>query len=272
MTNQSSQLLVDFEWLVAHADDVRILDARLLSQYMNGHIPGAVHFDLDLVVKDDGHFSVIGPELMQDLLEECGITPNTTVVIYDNSNSFEAARLFWTLEYFGHQDVRILDGGIVTWRRSRCPVSKIPPIIERAVYPQVNIDPTRRVSTAWIAKHLDDEALSLVDTRSTKEHTGEAMYSFYGGHIPNSVHIDWQHNFYQGLYLSAEDLTALYAQIPNHNHVVAYCQAGYRAAVAYVALRVLGYASIALYDASWSEWGDRHDLPITTLYRDEAET
>lgn len=262
MNGEPNPILVDVDWLHQQGARVRVLDVRLLSRYVRGHIPGALHFDLDLVVRDNGHFSVASADLLHNLLEEYGITPDMTVVVYDHDNGFNAARLFWTLEYAGHTNVRLLDGGMHTWKREGYPLSLTVPNVERVTYPPIEIDHSRRVDGAWIKQYLDDEALTLIDTRTVEEFTGEHIFSMYGGHIPGALHINWQKNFYGGKYLNQAELARLYAQVPRTNQIVTYCQVGYRAAATYVALRALGYPYVALYDDSWSEWGDHDDYPL----------
>ena len=265
MNGEPKPLIVDDAWLTQHIEQVRLFDVRLLSRYVRGHIPGAVHFDLDLVVRDNDHFSIAHPDLLHDLLEENGITPEMPVVIYDDTNGFDAARLFWTLEYAGHTDVRILDGGIRAWRANNRPISLEAPHIQRTTYAPFEIDQSRHVDGDWILHHLENDALTLIDTRTEQEFTGEHIFSLHGGHIPGALHVEWQQNFRGGQYLPVDQLSDLYRNVPKTNHVITYCQFGYRAAANYVALRVLGYPYVALYDDSWSEWGDRHDVPLVAM-------
>ncbi len=242
-----------------------VLDIRATPDYVAGHIPGAVHLDLfGISVKDTR------PEplasffwMIEGLFGFRGVTHDKTVVVYDEQTGVRAARAFWFLEYFGHEDVHVLDGGYDAWEMAAHPVSKDPVKTESANFKARPV-PERLATAETILKALDDKGAVVVDSRTDGEYHGEEVRAARGGAIPGAVHIEWKNNVEGGAYKNADDLTALYAPngVTPDKDVTAYCQGGYRSAHSYLALRLLGYPKVRNYVSSWAEWGDREELPI----------
>jgi len=242
-------LLVDAVWLEAHLGDgnLRIVDmVTERNDYWRGHIPGAVYLNVDdaRVKVPAGGYRLPTAEEGARLVSDLGIGPDTHVVIYDDSGGLHAARLFFTLDTLGHHAVSLLDGGIQAWRRAKLLVTS----------------EVRRVRD-----RLSDPTLVLVDTRSPAEYAGKDVRARRGGHIPGAINIEWEQNLRpDGTFRSADELRAMYAAqaVTPDKTVVTYCQTHHRAAHTYFVLRLLGYPRLVGYDRSWSEWGNRDDLPI----------
>jgi thiosulfate/3-mercaptopyruvate sulfurtransferase len=266
-TTPNLDLLVDTDWVASHLADetVRIVDMRSIDEYIQGHIPGAVQLDLAAVrtTTDGVHGQVAPPETVEAVLGGLGIDADTTVVVYDADTGIDAARLFWTLEYYGHQHVHLLDGGWSAWQRAGNETSTEPP----AVAPKTFVArPGSELiaDAAWMLAHLDDENLTIVDARSIEEYRGEDVRAQRGGHIPGAILVDWRTTLNQdGSFKDVPALQALYrsAGLEPGQQVVTYCQTGHRAAHDYFTLRLLGY-TVRLYDGSWEEWGNRADTPV----------
>lgn len=263
------QLLADGEWLQSHLDDtqVAIIDLRPQAEYESGHIPNAVQLDLNLVraTVDDIDGQVASATTVASVLGERGISETMTVVIYDDADHLDAARLFWTLEYYGHTDTRLLDGGWPAWEDANRPTSQDPATRQPTTY-TVNINLTQLVDADQVLASLNGAGVILIDARSSAEYQGEEVRADHGGHIPGAFNMDWRNNLQNGFFKSQTDLEALYATQPLDaaTTIIAYCQTGHRASVAYFTLRLMGYDNVAVYDGSWSEWGNRDDLPIAS--------
>src|SRR4051812_4923407 len=245
-----------------------LIDLRPPEDFATGHIPSAVHLDLwgvSLIDTDPAPLKAF-MWMIDHLFNLRGVDVSTPVVVYDEQSGMRAARAFWFLEYFGHPDVRVLDGGFGAWLHAGLPVTReasAPPKSTWAGTPQA-----QRIAT-WrdVKARLGDAGTVILDTRSDGEHAGTTVRAKRGGAIPGAVHIEWTPNLAPGgAFKSAGELRAMYesAGVTPDKEVITYCQGGYRAAHAYLALRLLGYPRVRNYTGSWKEWGDREDLPIET--------
>jgi thiosulfate/3-mercaptopyruvate sulfurtransferase len=265
----ASQLLVDGAWLEAHLGNGNLRIVDMVSErkdYRRGHIPGAVYLSVDDVrvkVREGGYRLPTAAEAAR-LFGDLGIGPDTHVVIYGDSDSLDAARLFFTLDVYGHRAVSLLDGGIPAWRRAKRPETTVVPSVARTDY-RPALAPERVASADWVRARLSDPTVALLDARSADEYTGKDVRAKRGGHIPGAVNVEWKQNLRpDGTFKPVDELRAMYAAqaITPDKTVVTYCQTHHRAAQSYFVLRLLGYPRLVGYDRSWSEWGNRDDLPL----------
>jgi len=262
------QLLWSYNQLLESLNDPKLVlfDMRPPEAYANAHIPGARSFDIFGISLIDTRPQPLEAFLwiIEHLIQARGVNADSTVVLYDDTAGMRSARLFWFLEYFGHSDVHVLNGGFNAWTAAGLPVG------HEAVIPKTgNFKMQRRPELLATADDvlavLQSRDSVIVDTRSDGEYTGEVVRSARGGAIPGAVHLEWTHNLDEkGFFKSAEELTQMYAErnIRREQDVVPYCQGGYRAAHTYLALRLIGYPRVRNYLGSWGEWGNRLDLPI----------
>lgn len=243
-----------------------LVDVRPAESFAQGHLPGAIHLDL-------WGFSLIDTDpaprraflwMIHHVLEQRGINADRPVVIYEDASGMRAARVFWFLDYFGHPDVRVLDGGFAAWLDARLPVTRDAVAPKPVAWPA---SPREQTAAGWkdVALRLDRPDTVMLDTRSDDEHSGRVARAARAGTIPGSVHIEWTRNLGDdGAFKPASELRAMYeaAGVTPDKEVVAYCQGGYRAAHSYLTLRLLGYPNVRNYLGSWKEWGDREDVPV----------
>ena len=243
-----------------------VIDVRSTADYVRGHVPGAGHLDIygislcDTRAEPLAAFSWMVSYLMQNR----GVDLDKTVVFYQENSGWRAARGFWFLEYFGHEDVHVLDGGFNAWRAAGFPVSVEPVEVSRTRF-EAKGEASRVATAKDILHHLGKEDVKVVDTRSDEEYTGKLVRAARGGAIPHAIHLEWAHNLdSNGCYKSAAELKAMYEGrgITPDKEIIPYCHGGYRSAHTYLALRLLGYPRVRNYLGSWKEWGDREDLPI----------
>jgi thiosulfate/3-mercaptopyruvate sulfurtransferase len=270
MTYANPELLWTVDALGRNLRDPRLvlMDLRPPEAYSNGHIPGARSFDIFGISLIDTRQQALDGFLwiIEHLIQAKGVNSDSNVVIYDDVAGMRSARLFWFLEFFGHKDVHVLNGGFNAWTAAGMPVTheaSVPKPGSFKVKPQ-----RQRLATAEdVLKRLHSPDTVLIDTRSDDEFTGKVVRAARGGRIPGAVHLEWTQNLdANGFFKSADDLTSMYAahNIPPDKEAIPYCQGGYRAAHTYLALRLIGYPQIRNYLGSWGEWGNRLDLPIET--------
>jgi thiosulfate/3-mercaptopyruvate sulfurtransferase len=243
-----------------------LIDTRPAEQFAQGHIPGAVHFDLfGLSLVDTRPAPLKAFMLMiHHLLELRGVSQNKEVVFYEENSGMRAARGFWFLEYFGHPNVHVLDGGIQAWRAAGYPMTTKP--VAPAASEFKAAERQEVLATADDVLHsIDRKTTCILDTRSEDEYMGRNIRAARGGAIPGAVHLEWTHNLDKnGEFKSAAELRSMYQQlgVTADKEVISYCQGGYRAAHSYLALRLIGFPKLRNYIGSWREWGARLDLPI----------
>ncbi len=243
-----------------------LIDLRPAEQFAAGHLQGAVHLDLFGLSLTDTDPAPMTSFLwiIEHLLASRGVTGDRPVVLYEANSGMLSARAFWFLEYFGHTNVRVLDGGTGAWTRAGQPLTTA------AEAPKTsNWTGTRRpeIAASWreVADRLHHADVAVLDTRTDGEYCGTTVRAARGGAIPGAIHVEWTRAIGpDGAFKPAGELRAMYesAGVTPDREVIAYCQGGYRAAHAYLTLRLLGYPRLRNYLGSWREWGDRTDLPI----------
>ena len=274
------EVLVSPEWVRDRLDrfesaesDYRLLEVDLNTDfYDRGHVPGAVSVDWTVDLQADDCRDLVGPASFAEVFGERGIDNDTTVVVYgDNANWF-ATHLYWICTYYGHADVRVMDGGREYWMEGEYPTTTAVPSTPTVEYSVERRDESVRAYRDDVLEALGTET-KFVDVRMPEEYRGELTAppgyneaARRGGHIPGAENVLWADNMRSDrLFKSPSELEAMYAGygIGPETDVVTYCRIGERSSVAWFALtQLLGYEDVRNYDGSWAEWGNMIGTPI----------
>lgn len=267
------EILVDTNWVAENmgAENVRLVHiGGSLGEYKAAHIPGALFITLsDLDDPDNPIPDEIGtPEQISAALSSLGINAEDTIVLYDSADNLLAARAFWVLKYYQHQNVVIYNGGTKKWEADGLEFAEgDPPEVEPSTYEIAEADPEIRTSSEYVLDHLDDAGVQLCDARSAGEYDGTRVTADRGGHIPGAINLEWVDtvNADDGTFKSFTELDDLFtaAGFDRDKQIITYCQIGVRGAHVWFVLReLLGYPDVRLYDGSWVEYGNNDTFPI----------
>ncbi len=245
--------LVTAAWVQENRGGITVIDVRDSAAFEAGHVEGAIHLDVaSLRAEVDGvEGQVAGADVVGEAIRGSGLEQAATVVAYGDGGGLNAARLLWTLEYYGHEDLRLLDGGWSGWDGD---VAAGPATATASDYAPAEPNDRIRVEADWVLAHLDDPSVRIFDARSAQEYADS--------HVPGALNVDWHDNLdADGFMLGMDEVAGLYGDLPEDATLVVYCKSGTRAAMAYFALRWLGHEDVRLYDGSWNEWGSDPELP-----------
>ena len=273
----ANEVLVTTAWVEEHLDDAGVVVAEVDENpdvYDEGHIPGAVKLHWREDLQDAIERDLISKDAFEALMGRLGISNDTTIVVYGDKNNWFAAYAYWYLKIYGHEDVRVLDGGRQKWiDEGRELTTDVPGRVATA-YTATDRNESIRVYRDEVLADLQGAGIALVDVRSPQEYSGELMappgYEQEGasrtGHIPGAQSVPWATAVRDdGTFKSADELREIYGakNVTEDKEVRAYCRIGERSAHTWFVLReLLGYENVKNYDGSWTEWGNLVDVPI----------
>ncbi|MGE0227015.1 MAG: sulfurtransferase [Dehalococcoidia bacterium] len=267
-------LLASTDWLAASLDgagrDFVLIDAGEAVAYRRAHIPGAVGVPHPYLKARDDRGHVMPPAEFEELAASLGVSNDTPIVIYDDNASLHAARVWWAFDYYGHRDLRVIDGGFNAWLDEGRPLTSLVPRPERGRY-TAQPDSTAVCALDELKSAVEGgQAPQIWDVRSAPEWTGaELRGNQRGGHVPGAKHLEWR-GLMQGpparRFRPREEIEAMLrgAGIDPAAPTVTYCELGIRAAFGAFVLRLLGNEAASNYDGSMNEWANRPDTPLTT--------
>lgn len=280
MTDGTTDALVSVGWVVDRLDEFRRDDPslRLLevdidpSNYDREHIPGATKIDWKTDLQDSTTFDVPTTDAFEDLLGGHGITDESTVVLYGDMMNWFAAYAYWLLSYYGHTNVRLLDGGRDFWEERNAPLTTETPTFTSRSYDASEPKSDIRADQPDVREAMD-RGSPLVDVRTPEEYRGEILAPpgwnegvQRGGHIPGALNIPWSQVVDEnGCFKPEDELRTIYREngIDATEDVITYCRIGERSALTWFVLHeLLGYGNVRNYYGSWVEWGNTVGAPI----------
>ena len=276
------EALVSTEWVAQHLSDenIRIVESdEDVLLYDIGHVPNSVKIDWVEDLNDPLTRDYLDPEHFASLMSEKGIGPETTVVFYGDKNNWWATYALWVFQLFGHDNVRVMDGGRVKWEQESREMTQEVPSFSKTDYPVPARDDEKiRAFKDDVMGHLEKVSSGgggLIDVRSPGEYSGELLHmpdypqegALRGGHIPGAANVPWARAAREdGTFKSADELREIYegeVGLQEGDDVIAYCRIGERSSHTWFVLKyLLGYEKVRNYDGSWTEWGNAVRAPI----------
>jgi thiosulfate/3-mercaptopyruvate sulfurtransferase len=271
------EVLVSTQWAADHLSDpkVRLIEVDVdTTAYDQGHIAGAVGWNWQTQLQDNVRRDLIEKGALEKLLGASGVTNDTTILLYGDNNNWFAAYALWQLKYYGHKDVRLINGGRKKWVEEKRPLTTDATKVAAATYHATGPDESLRARKEEVFALVEKKKPGhLVDVRSVDEFTGKIIAppgmsetAQRAGHIPGAANVPWvQAANEDGTFKSADALAQLYQGkgVTGGGEVIAYCRIGERSSHTWFVLKyLLGYNNVKNYDGSWTEWGNLIGAPI----------
>ena len=279
MTYAHPEVLVDTDFVSKNSPNNNLklveVDYDPENGYRKGHISGATLIWWKRDINDPITRDIVDKKQFEELMSKNGIMPENEVILYGDFNNWFAAFAFWVFKYYGHKNVKIMNGGRKKWELEKKPYTTDEPKVSSTKYVAQPPDEGLRAYLFDVRRALNRKEIGLVDVRSAKEFTGEITappeypmeHAQRGGHVPGAQNIPWATavNDADGTFKTVDELKQNYAPkgITPDKEIICYCRIGERSSHSWFVLKyLLGYPQVRNYDGSWTEWGNMIGNPV----------
>jgi thiosulfate/3-mercaptopyruvate sulfurtransferase len=271
------EALVETDWLAEHATDpsVRVFEVDVdTTAYEQGHVAGAIGLNWKTDLQQRPVRDLLSKPQLEALLSKNGVASNTTIAIYGDNNNWFAAWFFWLLKYYGHADVRLVNGGRSKWLAEQRPTTTDVTAFSATRYSANAPDASVRALRQYVLDTVEKNGKKLVDVRSPKEFSGELLApenlpqegAQRAGHIKGAVNVPWASAVAEdGRFKAVDELKRIYGDkgLNGSTETIAYCRIGERSSHTWFVLKyLLGHEKVRNYDGSWTEYGSLIGAPI----------
>ncbi|MBT8484812.1 MAG: sulfurtransferase [Phycisphaerales bacterium] len=271
------QVLVSTQWVADNLDTpgVTLIEVDVdTDAYDTGHAPGAIGLNWQTQLQDQTSRDIVSAPHFAQLLSDAGVSPADTVVLYGDNNNWFAAYAFWLFRMYGHENVRLMNGGRVKWLAEKRPLTTDVPTRAATSYPTPTPDRSLRAHLPDVSQASKMGTENLVDVRSPDEFTGKLIAppgmsesAQRGGHVPGATSIPWAKAVAEdGTFKPANELEQIYfdeGRVDRSRPTIAYCRIGERSSHTWFVLKyLLGLDNVRNYDGSWTEYGSVIGVPI----------
>ncbi|MEH7093405.1 sulfurtransferase [Neobacillus vireti] len=263
------RFIKDREWLLEnlHDEHVSVIDCRFSladhlqgkKDYLQGHIPGAVHFDLEQdlsgnIREHGGRHPLPNIDDLIRKIENAGINNDKIVIAYDQGEGPFAARFWWLMRYIGHDKVFVLDGGFKNWHEANLPVTVEIPLFEKADF-RLKLRPELLATFEEVKEAVETQNQVLIDSREERRYLGiEEPIDKKAGHIPGALNKPWMEGVRGGHYLPISEQLQRFSELDPNQSIIVYCGSGVTAVPNFLALKEAGFEKVKLYVGSFSDW------------------
>ena len=251
-------------------DNVVLVDAQKSGDYEDGHVEGAVNISRNNITTFGPFPNMLASaKAIEKTLGENGISNDSTVIVYDQNNNMDAARLWWTMKVYGHKDVKVVSGGLEAMLAKGAKKATTAPDVSEVKYliKETNEDMIAKKEEVKSELNNPQNNVVLLDVRTQEEYNK--------GTIPGSIHFNYiDNNYYDSTYRPIRQIHTLYKDkgITPDKTIIMYCKTSIRAAQTYLALYNAGYRKLKIYDGAWIEWSSDSSLPVQTPEGTELKT
>jgi len=264
----ADKLSIEIQDLSKIISSSKVIDARSSDLFLKGHLKDSLNLPATITYENKSrNGKITTPSKMQKIIQNLGINTSDSILIYDDGNFFDASRVFWSLEVYGFEDVKLINAGFDELKKNSFKISKKPTKVKKSDY-IVSIN-NKRLATKFSTQIATrNNSQIIIDARPKEAYIGKESIAKRFGHIPKAINIPAGHNINnrgENLKLkNLDELKEVYKNLDKNKKIVLYCKIGRIASTNYFALRELGF-DVANYDASWKEWGNDFALPVINL-------